>query len=329
MLRFLVKRTLLAVLTLISISVVTFLLFFAVPSDPASIMCGKSCAPAQLQQTRERLGITDPLHEQYGNFVKGIFVGRTYGQGELARECAAPCLGYSFRTSEPVVDILERTLPVTISIVGGAAAVYILLGIGLGMFSALKKGTVFDKTLIGISLTGASMQIFFLGLVLMLIFVYGLRWLPNPGYTPITEDPVQWALGLLLPWITLGFINSAIYARLSRAQMIETLSEDYIRTARAKGLRPAVVSRKHALRAAITPLVTFAGIDIGAQLGGTFITETTFGINGLGRTAVRAVEDLNLPIVMATVLLAAIFIVTANVIVDVLYAVIDPRIRLS
>jgi peptide/nickel transport system permease protein len=206
---------------------------------------------------------------------------------------------------------------------------WLLIGVSLGMASALKRGTIFDRLAIGVSLVGASLQVYFFGLVLLLIFVYSTGLLPSPSYTPITENPLQWAWGLILPWVTLGFLNSALYARLSRAQMLETLSEDFVRTARAKGLPKTKVYTRHALRAAITPIITIAGLDIGASLGGTVITESIFGLQGLGRTAVDAVAKLNLPIVLATVLLAALFIVVMNIIVDLLYAVVDPRVRLG
>jgi peptide/nickel transport system permease protein len=292
-------------------------------------MCGKNCSPEQIAQTERRLGVDRPILEQYGNFVKGVFVGRTFGEGEFARDCPAPCLGFSFRNDEPVTDALKRTIPVTVSIVAGAAVMWLLIGVTLGMTSALKRGTIFDRIAIGVSLVGASLQVYFFGLVLLLLLVYSTGLLPAPSYTPITENPGKWALGLLLPWITLGFLNSAIYARLSRAQMLETLSEDFVRTARAKGLPKRKVYTRHALRAAITPIITIAGLDIGASLGGTVITESIFGLQGVGRTAVRAVADLNLPIVLGTVLVAATFIVIANIIVDMLYAVVDPRVRLS
>lgn len=329
MLRFIVKRLFLSVITLIVISIVTFGLFFAVPSSPAKVMCGKNCNPADIAMTEERLGIRDPLPVQYANFVKGIFVGRTYGKGEFAQRCDAPCLGFSFRSNEPVTAILARTLPVTFSIVVGAAVLWILTGVSLGMISALKRGTAFDKLAIGVSLVGASLQVYFFGLVLLIVFVYATGWLAAPSYTPFTQNPLAWAGGLLLPWLTLGFLNSASYARLSRAQMLETLSEDFVRTARAKGLPLRTVYTRHALRAAITPIVTIAGLDIGIALGGTFITESIFGLQGLGRATVNAVAQLNLPLVVATVLIAAVFIVVANIIVDVLYAVIDPRVRLN
>jgi peptide/nickel transport system permease protein len=329
MLRYLVKRILLSVVTLFAVSVLTFLLFFAVPSDPAVLMCGKQCSPHQLEQTRERLGLDKPLTTQYAAYMKGVFVGRTYGTGDLEVKCSAPCLGYSFKNGEPVSSIVARDLPISMSIVIGAAVFYMVIGVSLGMISALRKGTVFDKVSVGIALTGASMQSYFFGLILLLIFVYSTGLLPNPSYSSPFSNPGSFVIGLLLPWMTLGFLNSAIYARLSRAQMIETLSEDYVRTARAKGLSNRQVNLRHALRAAITPIVTIAGLDLGTQLGGVVITENVFGLNGLGLESARAVNNLDLPIVMATVLIAAVFIVTMNIVVDILYTVIDPRVRLS
>ncbi len=329
MARYLIRRVLLALLTMFAVSILTFALFFLVPTSPAYVMCGKQCDANSIAQTEKRLGLDQPKAVQYGQFMKGIVAGRTYGTGDLAVRCDAPCLGFSFRTNEPVTAIIKRTLPITISVVVGALLIQLILGVGLGMISALRRGTAFDKAAVGTSLVGASMQIYFFGPILLLIFVYSLHLLPNPGYTSPFEDPLSWFTQLLLPWLTLGFINSAIYARLSRAQMLETLSEDFVRTARAKGLPKYKVYARHALRAAITPIVTIAGLDLGAALGGTVITETVFGINGLGRTAVTAVNDLNLPVVMATVLLAAFFIILMNIIVDVLYSVIDPRVRLG
>ena len=181
------------------------------------------------------------------------------------------------------------------------------------MVSALRRGTWLDRAAIGFSLTGASLQLYFVGAVLLLVFVYNLRLLPVPRYTPLFDNPVKWASGLVLAWVALAFLFSAIYARLSRAQMLETLSEDFVRTARAKGLAKPTVYGRHALRAAITPVVTIAGLDVGGALGGTVITETTFGLQGLGRTAVDAVRSGDLPTIMATVLIAAVFMVMANV----------------
>jgi peptide/nickel transport system permease protein len=331
MVRFLVKKVLLAVTTLLTISLITFAMFFLMPSNPAEVMCGNQqrCGPEQLASIERRMGLNDPAYAQYGAFMKGIFAGRTFGEGATARECPAPCLGFSFRNDEPVTSIVGRTLPVTLSIVFGAAVVWLVIGVSVGMVSALRRGTVFDKVAVSTSLVGASMPIFFFGYLLLIVLVYETGLLPNPKYTPLTENPLAWAGALILPWIGLGFLNSATYARLSRAQMLETLSEDFVRTARAKGLSKTTVYGRHALRAAITPVVTIAGLDLGTYLGGTVITETVFGLTGLGRTALNAALNLDMPIVMATVLLAAVFIIAANVLVDVLYAVIDPRVRLG
>ncbi|MDG4806098.1 ABC transporter permease [Micromonospora sp. WMMD1120] len=327
MARFLLKRLFSATLTLFAVSVLTFLMFFALPRDPVSSICSKNCNPERLERVRDDLGLNDPLISQYAGYMKGIVVGRDLGSAQGGR-CDAPCLGWSYVTNEAVSDTIARVLPVTLSIVIPAAILWLLLGVGLGMVSALRRGTWLDRIAIGFSLTGASLQLYFVGAVLLMIFVYNLRWLPVPSYTSLFDNPLKWASGLVLAWVALAFLFSAIYARLSRAQMLETLSEDFVRTARAKGLAKPKVYGRHALRAAITPVVTIAGLDVGGALGGTVITETTFGIQGLGRTAVDAVRAGDLPTIMATVLIAAVFVVLANVLVDLLYAAIDPRVRL-
>jgi peptide/nickel transport system permease protein len=317
---FLLRRVLLGLLTLFAVSIVTFLMFFALPRDPAAAMCPKNCDAQRLERVRDELGLNDPKTVQYLRYFKGVFAGRD--------GCPAPCLGYSYVNNEPVRDTFARTLPVTLSIVIPASVLWLGLGIGLGMLSALRRGTVFDRLAIGFSLSGASMQLYFVGGVLLLVFVYSLKLLPYPRYTPLLDDPLAWLGALVLPWCTLAFLFSAVYARLARAQMLETMSEDFVRTARAKGLPERTVVRRHVLRAAVTPLVTAAGLDVGTALGGTVITETTFGFRGLGRTAIDAVRDGDLPTIMATVLLAAAFIIVANIVVDALYTRIDPRVRL-
>jgi peptide/nickel transport system permease protein len=329
MLRFFIRRVPLAVLTLFAVSV-TFLLFFAVPADPAATMCGTRICPAdQAARIRTGLGLDRPLAVQSSEYMKGIFTGRDIGSGSDTIHCPAPCLGVSFRNHLPVLTIIGQGLPITLSIVLGGAIVYLSLGLLLGTTAALRRGSAVDRFSIGFSLAGASMQIFVLGLVLISIFVYDLGWLPRPTYTPLLDNPFKFVVGMLLPWATLGFINSAAYSRLSRAQMLETLTEDFVRTARAKGASLRTVNYRHAVRAAITPIVTFFGVDLGGQLGGVVITESTFDLRGIGQISVQSVNDLNLPIVMATVFLAAIFVVASNVVVDMLYAVIDPRVRLS
>ena len=324
---FLVKRLASAILVLFAVSVLSFLMFFALPKDPVSGMCPKNCNAERLERVREELGLREPKINQYAGYMAGIFVGRDLGSAQGGR-CDAPCLGYSYVRSEPVTETFARVLPVTLSIVVPASILWLCLGIGLGMLSALRRGTVFDRLAIGASLAGASLQLYFVGAVLLLVFTYTFKFVPVPSYTPLLESPLRWASGLVLAWAALAILFSAIYARISRAQMLETLSEDFVRTARAKGLARSRVYGRHALRAAITPMVTIAGLDVGAALGGTVITETTFGLQGLGRTAVDAVRAGDLPTIMATVLVAATFIVVANIVVDILYAVVDPRVKL-
>jgi peptide/nickel transport system permease protein len=276
-------------------------------------MCGRKCRPAEVAAVEHRLELDRPLVAQYWAFVSAIFVGRTYGEGELALQCPAPCLGFSFRSGVPVMEIVERALPVTASIVAGSAVIWLGVGVLLGVVAARRRDTVFDRLAGGVSMAASSIQVFFLGLVLLLVFRYQLGWVPNPGYTSPFVDPFAWAAGMILPWCTLGLLFSAVYIRLVRAKMLETLTEDYIRTARAKGVRERTIYYRHALRASLSPIVTLAGLDM----------------QGLGRAAVEAVDDMNLPVVMATVLIAAFFIVVANVVVDILYALIDPRVKLG
>lgn len=330
MLRFIIKRVFVAMLTLIAVDVITFTVFFAVPSSPAHVMCSKDCTPERLERVNRSLGFDRPKLEQFTDFNLGIFVGRDIdaGGGNVDR-CEAPCLGYSFRTSEAVTKVLARGLPVTASIVAGAFVLWLVCGVSLGVYSALHRGTFADKVSISAALIGASMPVYFFALVLLGVFVFGVGLLSWPQYTPITEDPIGWAKNLILPWLALTFVQAAGYARYSRSQVLETLSEDYIRTAHAIGLPKRTVHMRHALRAAITPIITLAGLDLGVFLGGVAITETIFGMRGLGFQSVSAAADLNLPVVMGVVLIAAFFVVVSNTLVDIIYAFVDPRVRLS
>jgi peptide/nickel transport system permease protein len=329
MIRFVIRRVLLAVLTLFAVSVVTFTLFFAIPSDPAQLMCAKDCSEEQVNQTRENLGLNDPLVEQYSDYMTGIFVGRTVGEGVFERECDAPCFGYSYRSDEAVWSLIKDALPISLSIALGAWFIQTLLGVTIGVTAALRRGTIIDKLAVGATLVGQATPVYLLAAVLLLVFVYSTEILSRPSYTPLLDNPLAWAGGLILPWLSLALIGFAGEARMTRATMLETLSEDFVRTARAKGLTSGKVHRKHALRASLTPIVTMSGLNFGFLLGGAVITESVFGLQGLGRLAVRSVNELNMPIVMATVLLGAFFIVLSTMVVDFLYAVVDPRVRLG
>jgi ABC-type dipeptide/oligopeptide/nickel transport system permease component len=332
---YLIRRGIGALLLLLIISAVTFGIFFQVPrlagqttDQLAAAYVGKAPTPEAIQDTKVRLGLDKPVIVQYGNFVKGIVAGEHFNNGPSKQWCPAPCFGYSFRTNEPVLPELLDRAPATISLAAGASIIWLASGIGIGILSALRRGTVFDRAAMGVALAGVSLPIYFTGLVSLAIFSYSLGIFPGGGtYQPISSDPVMWFESLVLPWVTLAFLYAALYARLTRAGMLETLNEDYIRTARAKGLPERTVIVKHAMRATLTPILTIFGLDVGLLLGGAVLTESTFSIPGLGRLAIDSIFTGDLPVVLGVTMFAAAFIVLANLVVDVLYAVVDPRVR--
>lgn len=334
---FIIRRLVTAIVMLVVISLATFLLFFAAPEDPARLTCAKNCTPAVIEGNRKFMGFDKPVMTQYGEFLTGIVKGRDYPSDpelrrthpELVAHCSAPCLGYSVLKNKPVTQIIKETLPITASIAIAAFVLWMIVGVIGGIVAALTKGRWPDRLIVGTALLGYSLPTFFIGL-LLLTFV-AIKWeiLPNPVYTPLTQNPFLWAQGLILPAVTLACVFAAQYVRLTRAYMIETMSEDYIRTAKAKGLRRTPIIAKHGLRAALTPIVTAAGLDLGGLLGGAIISESVFNFQGLGWTAVRSIVETDLPVTVGIVCVAAFFIVIANLVVDVLYGVIDPRVRLS
>lgn len=326
---YVIRRVLTGLLILVLLSVLTFVLFALLPTDPAALTCGKSCTPQLIEVNRVRLGLDLPLWQQYWEFVKGIFVGRTYGAGNATFVCAAPCLGYSFRKGQEVTPLIMDALPVTIYLAVGAFIVWMVAGVLLGIYASLRRGRWQEKATLGAALVGYSFPSFFIGLLLLFFVVIRWRLLPYPSYVPPQQDPVQFFQTMLLPWITLALVFAAFYIRLTRNQMLETLNEDFIRTARAKGLPERTVIRKHGLRAGLTPIVTAAGLDLAGLLGGAIIVESVFTLPGLGRLSINAVLDADLSIIVGTVLVAGTFIIFANIVVDLLYAVIDPRVRLS
>jgi peptide/nickel transport system permease protein len=248
---------------------------------------------------------------------------------EAELNCAAPCLGYSYQTDQPVTTLLKDRLPATLSIAFGASILWLLIGLSSGIVSALRRGTMIDKFSQGVALGAASLQIYFVGLILQFIFVDKLQILPMPGYTSPFDSLSEWARQMALPWITLAFLLSAIYSRLTRAGMLEVMSEDYVRTARAKGLSARAINTKHVLRGAITPIVTVFGLDLGVLLGGAVITEYVFNIPGLGKLSTDAVANVDIPVVTGTVLFSAFFVILANLIVDLIYSALDPKVRLA
>ena len=337
MFAYLVRRVIGAIVLLFIVTAVTFSIFFLVPKlggatsdDLASRYVGKSAGAEQIHQTAVRLGFTDPLYVQYGRFMKGLFVGQDYNYGPAVEHCPAPCFGYSFLNQTPVWPDLVARMPVTLSLAVGAAVIWLVSGVGVGVVSALRRGSVLDRSLMTVALAGVSLPIFFTGLLALSIFSYGLGWTAQGGTNPMdASNPLEWAYDPILPWTTLAFLYAAAYARLTRAGMLETMNEDYVRTARAKGLRERNVIVQHGLRSALTPILTIFGLDLGLLLGGAILTETTFSLPGIGQYAVLALQSNDLPKVLGVTLVAAFFIVLANLVVDVLYAVVDPRVRIS
>ncbi|GGQ15610.1 ABC transporter permease [Streptosporangium pseudovulgare] len=337
MVAFIVRRVIAAVLMLAVVSAATFAIFFLIPralgqtpEGMASRYVGRDATPEAIQGAVKRLHLDDPLIVQYGRFAKGIVAGEDYSLGPRKAECPAPCFGYSFNNNQPVWPTLLDRLPATMSLAAGAAILWLIAGVSIGIVSALRRGTALDRAAMTVALAGVSLPIYFTGLVSLSVFAYTLGIFPGGGtYTGISENPVAWFQALVLPWITLAFLYAALYARLTRAGMLETMGEDYIRTARAKGLKESTVVTKHALRATLTPILTIFGLDVGLLLGGAVLTESTFSIPGVGKLVIDAIRGNDLPVVLGVTMFAAFFIVLANLIVDILYAVVDPRVRLS
>jgi len=336
MIAFVIRRLLTTIFLLVVVSMITFGIFFLIPrlagqnsAELAAQYVGRNPTMSAILQMEAKLGLNDPLVVQYWRFLKGIVVGAHYDSGPSQTFCAPPCFGYSFRTQQPVWPQMMAALPVTISLAAGAALIWLTTGVSIGVLSALKRGTILDRFSMAIALAGVSLPIFFTGLLSLELFSYKWPLFPNDQWVPLTTNPLLWARNLVLPWITLAFLYAALYARLTRASMLETMSEDYIRTARAKGLPERTVIARHGLRPALTPILTIFGMDLGLLLGGAILTETTFSLPGLGQFTVLAIQNQDFPEIMGVVMLAAFFIVIANLVVDILYAVVDPRVRIS
>jgi peptide/nickel transport system permease protein len=322
--RFLIRRIVLGLVTLWVIVTLVFLLYYAGPHDPARQLAGRAATPALLAQINREYGFNLPVIVQYWNY--------------LSRLVPIPGhfnLGISNNNRLPVTTIIAQALPIDVSLAVGAAVIWMVLGISVGVLAARRPRSVLDRGATVFVLTGISMPTFVLGLLLLYVLYYllpihGIAIFPKPGsWTPFTQNPLEWAHDLLLPWITLALVSAATYSRLTRSSLLEILGEDYIRTARAKGLSERRVVYRHALRSSLTPIVTQFGIDFATALGGVIVTESIFGLPGLGLTVVQAIEVQNLPVVIGIVLVASFFVVAANIVVDALYAVLDPRVRIS
>ena len=323
---YVIRRIGVALVLLLILTAVTYLLFNAVPTDPARLTCGKSCTPAIIAANRVRLGLDQPLVIQYFHFLTGIFVGRNYGSGTAVFHCAAPCLGYSFREGDTVLHLISAALPVTASLAFGAFILWMALGIATGLYTATHRGQRGDRIVMTLALIGYSLPVFFIGLLLLVFVVIRWQLLPYPSYAPLLQSPARWFQALALPWLSLAIVYAAFYTRLVRSEVLDVLGKDYIRSARAKGVSSRRLMWRHVMRASLTPVVTAAGLDLAGLLGGAVITEAVFNLPGLGRLAVSAVTDYDLPLITGVTLVAATFVIVLNLIVDLSYARLDPRV---
>jgi peptide/nickel transport system permease protein len=321
--RYLIRRTLFLILVLFLVSFLTFLIFLKLPAgDPARLLAGPRTTPELIEEIRETLGLDDPWYEQYGRFAKGLVPWPGFFLTEDVY--------YSYRNNVGVKEEIYRRIPVTVVLAIGGAVIWLLIGIPIGIVSAIRRRSLADRGAMLFALFGVSAPVFWLGYVMLLVFWFWLGWAPGPGMD-IDESLVHAVLTgkFILPWVTLSLLYAAFYARMVRGNLIETLNEDYIRTARAKGLSERRVIFKHGLRAALTPVATMFGMDLGYLLGGALITETVFDLDGIGKYTIDAVQSQDFPIIMGVTVLAAVFIVVANLVVDIVYAFLDPRVRFT
>ena len=321
MFKYLIRRLLWAAVLLLAVTFVSYVIFFLVPANPARLMAGNNATPEHVERIEKLLGLDDSVPVQYARFLKQLVVDQS--------------LGRSFATRQDVNDVIKAAAPVTASLVVGGVIIWLAIAFPIGILSALRPRTLLDRSSMIFVLIGVSAHPVWIGLLLSYFVGYRLGLAPLGGYcdliNPSTDcgGPIQWAHALILPWITFAILYAALYVRMIRANVMETMSEDYVRTARAKGASETRVMTSHVLRNAMLPIVTILGMDIGLLLGGAIFTESVFGLPGLGKTAVVSLEGFDLPTVQGIVVFATLAIIALNLIVDLLYAWIDPRIRLS
>ncbi|WP_433022574.1 ABC transporter permease [Kribbella sp. CA-294648] len=323
---FLIRRLFATLLVLLALSFAVYLIFYALPADPARLACGKPCTPDRLEQARHFMQLDQSTIQQYFAFLRGIVAGRTYGEGAAAVQCNAPCFGYSFPLARPVTTLILDRLPITASIALGAAVIWLVVGVSLGVGAALKRGKLFDRLAVGAALVGVSAPSFLVGLLAILVFGFWLNMVPVNGYVPFSESPIDWAWHLITPWLVLAALSSASYIRLTRAQMLEEMNLDHVTTARAKGAGERRVVLVHGLRGVLVPIVTIFGLDLGTLLGGAIITEKVFSMQGLGELLISGVGQLDVAVVVGVTLFSAFLVIMANLVVDLLHGVLDPRV---
>ena len=320
MIRYIIRRILWGVVLLILVSALTFFFFYIFPSaDPAVLRAGRNASPQQINFIRKELGLNLPIYTQFFHYMRNIFLHFNFG--------------YSYYSGQSVLSLIRDRFPATLSLSVGAVVLWLLAGIPIGIISAIYRGKAIDRVAMGGALIFVSMPVFWFGLLVLFLFANDIGRFPIfPGsgsYVGLTVDPVKWFTSLILPWVVLAGTQAAIYSRLMRGGLLEVMGEDYIRTARAKGLRERRVIWRHGVRSAVTPVLTVLAIDIGGLLGGAVVTETVFSIHGIGLLNFQAIQHSDFPIVQGTVLLAAMFIIIFNIVVDIAYAYLDPRVRYS
>jgi peptide/nickel transport system permease protein len=315
MIRFIVRRLTGMIVVLFAVSVIVFVAFMVLPKqNPAQTLAGKNATPLLVQNIEEEWGFDDSLPQQYLTMMKKVFTG------ELVQ----------YEPRIPVDDRIIEGIPATFSLAIGAAVIWLFFGLLLGYLSAVRAGDWLDRFLTGVSIAGISIPVFLLGPVLIFIFANELEIFPNGQYVPFSEDPGEWLNHLILPWVTLAVLSIGFYSRVVRSNMLDVMNEDYVRTARAKGLSERQVMIKHVLRNSLIPVITLFGLDFGATIAGTaIITEAIFSIDGVGLYAAEAVKKFELPPIMGVALYGAFFVVLMNTLVDIFYAYLDPRVRLG
>jgi len=315
MARFIVRRLGAMVLVLFAISILTFVIFNVIPAgDPAVRMAGKSATPTTIEAIRRDWGFDQPVYEQYVKTMAKVFSGNLV----------------SYIDQRNVVDEIKHDAPRTFSLAIGAAIMWMIVAVAMGLYTAVKAGRFADRFLTVIALVGISMPVFWIGALINYYLGFKAGIFPNGGYVPLTQDPIQWAYHLLMPWTTLSLLFIGIYSRVLRGNVLDTMNDDYVRTARAKGLSERQVLVRHVLRNSLIPIITLWGLDFGAVLGGgAILTEAVFDIQGIGQYAATSVTQLDVPPVLTVTIFGAFFIVFLNTIVDVVYAYLDPRIRLQ
>ncbi|MEI6667501.1 MAG: ABC transporter permease [Acidobacteriota bacterium] len=319
MIRYLLGRLAWTMLVIWIVATSVFVIYFAVPHDVARLIAGRQASAETVQLVRARLGLDQPAHIQYAQFL-----------GRLVRGD----LGYSFNTQESVNTIIARDFPVTVSLALGSGILWLVLGVGAGVLAATKRRSATDRIITAVALGFYSMPTFLVGQLLLFflffrLYMAGFEFFPPGSYVAFGDNPLQWARFLALPWLSVALVTAATYSRLTRGAMLDVMDEDYIRTARAKGLTESRITYRHVLRSSLTPVVSQFGIDMGSLLGGAIVTEVVFGLPGLGREVVQAITTQDLPIIMGITILSTVLVVAANLVVDVAYGLLDPRVRLE